>query len=127
MTALIYESTETSVPVDISVSELSLGGVTGLSPVWRFRRNPDGWYLDHNDGTFKSSGWTQKEKTLTENPAHNGFYSDILSAVGLGLQNGFIGIIEFENTGDEAFVSNDIVLIRNKGQGLPWIRRRRRT
>lgn len=87
----------------------------------------DGFYLDHDDGTFKSSGWTQKEKTLTENPSHNGFYSDILSAMDLGLANGFIGIVEFENLGDEAFISNDILLVRDKGQGIPWIRRRRRT
>jgi len=42
----------------------------------KFRRAADGYYLDHADGTFKASGWTTLETTMTEVDATNdpGYY-----------------------------------------------------
>jgi len=52
--------------------------LTGLTDLYvRVRRFSDGFYLDWNDMTFKSSGWTTLNKLLTELDATNapGLYS----------------------------------------------------
>lgn len=113
MTTLILRSTVTSIPIEVSLSERGTGGITGESPVYRLRRVSDGYYLDFDDNTFKNSAWTTKQKPLTENGAHSGFYSDTLDATSVPLPNGFKGIIEYANAGDEAFISEDVLIIRN--------------
>lgn len=41
--------------------------VTGLSDVLiEIRRESDGFYLDFNDSTFKSTGWTTRQQAMTE-------------------------------------------------------------
>ena len=54
------------VPLFLSVSRTGTGGVAGLSPTVELRRSSDGFYLDFNDDTFKSSGWTTRKAALTD-------------------------------------------------------------
>ena len=55
------------------------GGVTGLTTTVAMRRVADGFYLDRADDDFKDSGWTTRQKSLTEIDATNspGVYEDI--------------------------------------------------
>jgi hypothetical protein len=58
----------------IEVLALDAAGnpITGLSDVLlTIRRISDDYYLDFNDNTFKASGWTTRQKVMTELDATN--------------------------------------------------------
>lgn len=61
--------TGTTVPLTLTINEQGTGGVAGLSPTVAVRRLSDGWYLDWDDASFKSSGWTTKNGSLTDKTA----------------------------------------------------------
>lgn len=46
-------------------------GITGASPTITIKRVSDGLYYDFNDNTFKASGWTTRQGTLTQVDATN--------------------------------------------------------
>lgn len=72
---VIVTSNDTEAPIELAVD--SSGGVTGLTVTVAIRDPGDSTsYLDFNDGTFKTSAWTTKNKSLTE--IGNGFYSTTL-------------------------------------------------
>lgn len=48
------------------LSAYGTGGLTGQTVTVAIRRCSDGYYLDWNDGTYKASGWTTKQGSLTE-------------------------------------------------------------
>jgi len=75
-------------PIQIYATLASGNPATGLTDLYvRVRRYSDGFYLDWNDMTFKSAGWTTLNKILTELDATNaaGLY-----AVTGGLNTGAI-------------------------------------
>lgn len=113
----IHPPTATAVAVELAASSVGTGGLTGLSPVYRLRRKSDGFYLDFADSTFKSSGWTTKEKAMAENAAHAGIYSDSLNPTALNLADGFVGIIEYRVPGANAFIGLEPLIIRTEGSG----------
>src|SRR5438034_1152464 len=68
---------DTALPLQLTVDKDGLGGVTGLSPTVALRQIPTtNSYLDWNDMTFKTSGWTTKYKVMSE--IENGNYQQML-------------------------------------------------
>lgn len=70
---------DTSVPLILTIEKEGVGGVTGKSPTVALR-NAAGTtsYLDWNDNTFKTSGWTTKYASMTE--VERGHYQRILNS-----------------------------------------------
>ena len=80
---------ETALPLELNVSELGVGGLTGLSPTVAVRNISAGTparYLDWSDGTFKTSGWTTKYSVLSE--VERGTYQRTLNVAALSLAAG---------------------------------------
>lgn len=66
MSVLTVEAANVA-PLGLSLSRHDVGGVTGLSPTVRVRDMlTPGSYLDWNDNTFKTSGWTTLNATMTD-------------------------------------------------------------
>lgn len=89
------EVTETVVPLDLSISKDTVGGMTGLAPTVALR-NAAGTtsYLDWNDNTFKTSGWTTKYASMTE--VERGHYQRILDPTAVAaIVPGFTTVAEY--------------------------------
>lgn len=83
-------------------------GATGQTPTVALRRVTDGYYLDFNDNTFKSSGWTTRQKALTEVNATNspGLYQYVLATSSIIAATGDY-VAEYSNTGTPAGVDQE--------------------
>lgn len=78
--------TETKLALSFILTETGQP-LTGLSPNVTFRSNTNtNSFLDFNDLTFKTQGWTQREKDLSE--TDSGVYQYILDLALLNLSNG---------------------------------------
>ena len=67
------ERTESQVPIDLVVTDRR-GGISGLTVVVQIRDGrTTNSYLDFNDDTFKTSGWTTKQVSLAD--IGDGFYT----------------------------------------------------
>lgn len=74
---------ETALPLELNVSVLGVGGLTGLQPTVAVRNITAGFpskYLDWSDGTFKTSGWATKYAVMTE--IERGTYQLTLNVAG---------------------------------------------
>jgi hypothetical protein len=69
-----------------SLSAYNQGGLTGRTVTVAIRRASDGYYLDHADGTYKSSGWTTKNATMTEIGGGHYQYAWTVGALTVGTQ-----------------------------------------
>lgn len=59
--------TGTVEPVEVYATDRSGDPITGKTDLFvRVRRQSDGLYLDFDDDTFKASGWTERDRSLTE-------------------------------------------------------------
>lgn len=63
-------TSDTSVSLDLTVAQAGVGGLDGLTPTVAIRKadtapSPTPFYLDFDDGTFKTSGWGTKKAPLT--------------------------------------------------------------
>jgi hypothetical protein len=119
------DPTETALPLALNVSELGLGGLTGLYPTVAVRNISVGLpaqYLDWDDGTFKSGGWGLKYAVMAE--IERGNYQLLLDIAALGLAAGAKLSAEYHvdtraGSGDDAEVfdilaagSEDLALLR---------------
>jgi len=81
---------DTAVPLTFNLNVLGQGGETGATVLVAIRRISDGFYLDWDDDTFKSSAWTTRQIAMTEVDATDseGVYEHIwdssLSVTALG-------------------------------------------
>lgn len=101
------------VPLFLTVSKSSTGGVTGLSPVVELRRTSDGYYLDFSDSVFKASGWTTKQGLLTE--IGGGCYQRLVDfgAIGVVAMDVIVAVFSVNNGFDVMGVSNDIYTVED--------------
>jgi len=64
---LLALRTATAVPLDLTISQEGVGGVTGKSPTVAIRdASTLNSFLDFNSNTFKTSGWGEKYQTMQE-------------------------------------------------------------
>lgn len=82
---ILAEPADTLVPLMLTVEEPGAGGVTGLVPTVAVRRTSDGFYLDWDDNTFKSSGWVTKYGDMTEIERGH-YYRNLNAAAALAVQ-----------------------------------------
>jgi len=112
---LQVEVTDTAAALDVSVNGAT-GGVTGLTMVVAIRNGitSNSW-LDFNDNTFKTSGWTTRQAAMTEISAGNapGQYQYLLNVNALSLSAGAQLIAEYDGSGSEDVNGHDRIILRD--------------
>ncbi len=107
---IVAERTETALSLELSVDKN--GGQTGLTAVVAIRdgATTNSW-LDFNDGTFKTSGWTTRQAAMTEVSVGNapGVYRATLDLTTVTLPTGPFLVAEFDVSG--TVVGNTIEVI----------------
>ncbi len=117
MSVAIAASTDVIVPLELTVEQEGVGGVTGLTggsaPLVRVRdATTINSYLDFDDNTFLTSGWTQQDQALTE--VGGGHYTHALNlALILSLTVGNMLVAEYrvDDGGDIKGIDHDIIII----------------
>lgn len=127
MAIIEVERTETAIPLSVVVDKN--GGVTGLTatvaiidPTTLAAATPS--YYDFSDGAFKSSAWTTRQQTCIEVDASlsPGLYAlsggfDLSAATGLsGSANQLI--VEYEISGSEQGVTNDLLILKDEAYSV---------
>jgi|GEM_PF-2514985 len=106
---MIIRRDETAAPLWIAID--NTGGVSGLTVIVQIRDgNTTNSYLDFNDDTFKTSGWTQKSLTLTD--LGSGYYHNTLDISSItNLPSGNHLSLEYDISGDVTGVSNSTLTL----------------
>lgn len=114
--AITIGITETLAPLELTIEQEGVGGVTGLTgvnaPTVRIRKqNTTDTYLDFADNLFKTGGWTALTKFLTE--VGNGHYQSTFDASVLSpLASGEYLVAEFNvNSGSIVGEDHDIYIV----------------
>ena len=102
-----------SVPLFLTISRSSTGGIPGLSPTVEVRRTSDGSYLDFADSTFKVAGWTTKQGALVD--LGGGCYQRTLdlAAIGAVVKDVLVAIFHVDNGDDVMGVTNDTYVVED--------------
>ena len=97
-----------SLTLELMLQSSSGTGSTGQAPTVAFRRVSDGYYLDFTGLTFKASGWTTRQQTLTEVSSTNapGLYQYVLGSTVVGTEGDYVA--EYSNTGAPAGVTLEL-------------------
>lgn len=123
MTTFNTDTTETALPLDLTVNQFSVGGVTGLVPTVAVRLAATGTpqYLDWASNTVKTSGWTTKYQNMTE--IERGHYQQLLNISVLSLAVGVKLIAEYAAVvGGVTYTSSDTVLVNNIASQVTLLR-----
>ena len=107
-------------PIPLAVNKN--GAVTGLTPTVRVR---DGTtldsYLDWDDDTFKTSGWTLQDGPMTETSP--GQYTRNLDTSLLTLTSGQVLVLEFDVTGAVTGIDADSLTIEGLFASVETVRK----
>lgn len=83
MATIEADYNDDSVPLELVVDRIGVGGVPGLACTVAVRLSPTtNSYLDWSDNTFKVAGWGVKDQPMTD--LGNGIYQQILNVAALG-------------------------------------------
>jgi len=102
----------TSLPLFLTVNRAGAGGITGLSPTVAVRdASTLNSYLDFNDGTFKTSGWTTKYAALSE--VERGHYQRSLDVSALPVSAFDVLMAEYhvDNGADVVGDASDVLIV----------------
>ena len=120
------ETNESALPLQLTVDQLGLGGVTGLVPTVALRNitmgTPRG-YLDWHSMTFRTSGWGLKYQPMFE--VEHGHYEVIVNIAVLQLPVGTKLAAEYHVDNGNGIVGDDadILDIVATGQGVTILRK----
>lgn len=116
MSSAVVVAADAIIPLELTLEQEGVGGITGKSPTVRLREasTPD-YYLDWADNLFKTSGWTQRDAPLTE--VGRGHYSKTLNLTSVAATLGNIFSAEFhvDDGGDVKGDDADIIVIGYDG------------
>jgi len=126
MSVLIVDKSSTSVPLDLTIEQEAVGGVTGKSPTVALRDATTlNSYLDWADNTFKLVGWTLKNAPLTE--VEDGHYQRSLNLAILSpaADAGSVYAAQYhvDDGADVKGVALDIVIAEEQNTDLSLIRK----
>jgi hypothetical protein len=107
---MIATNVDTAFPLDVTVDDT--GGVTGLTITASIRDSSDNTsYLDFDDDTFKTSGWTSKTTALTE--YGSGFYGTTIDITAItNLPSGSHLSVEYDVSGTITAISGDVITFK---------------
>lgn len=116
MSTAVVVAANAVVPLDLTLEQEGVGGITGKAPTARLR---DGTttdrYLDWADDTFKTSGWAQLDVALLE--VGRGHYSEHvhLAAIGAALGNIFVAEFHIDDGADVKGEDSDVIIVGEDG------------
>ena len=122
---LIYEKTNTQVPLTLSLSQEGVGGLTSETPTVALRNAldpPPGPYnyLDFADGSFKDTGHTTKYQTLSHVERGHYLYQvnlNILADVVVG--SVLVAEYQFDNGSGLVGIDNETILVVESIVNIP--------
>ena len=101
------------IPLDLTIEQEDVGGVTGKSPTVRLRdATTVDSYLDFSDNTFKTAGWTTQNASMSE--VGRGHYTrtlDLSLITALVLGNALVAEYFVDDGGDVVGEAHDVILI----------------
>jgi hypothetical protein len=111
MSAIQAETNATTFPLELTVDQLGVGGVTGLAPTVALRLIEVGTpkYLDWTSMTFKTAGWMVKYQPMTA--LERGHYQQLLNIEALELAAGDQLSAEYHVDNGAGVVGDDADLI----------------
>lgn len=124
--AIVVETTGVA-PLHLTIERESSGGATGLTPQVAVRDLlvvPPALasYLDWDDMTFKTAGWTEKYRELDEYDA--GQYTTPLDISALGLSAGAMLSAEYRvSDGGDDHVASDVIIVQTVGYDSSIVRK----
>lgn len=104
---LIYEKSNTQAPFNLTIDLEGIGGITGATPTMAMRDATTlDSYLDWNDLTFKTAGWTAKYLDMDE--VERGHYTSIVDLDSIsGISVGSILSMEYHLDEGGALLGED--------------------
>lgn len=126
MSLLVVDKSSTAVPLDLTIEQEAIGGVTGKSPTVALRdATTITSYLDWADNTFKTFGWTLKDAPMTE--VGDGHYQRSLSLPPLSplATAGSVYAAQYhvDDGADVKGVALDIVIVEEQNTDMSLIRK----
>jgi len=118
------DQAQTAAPLFLTVNRSGIGGITGLSPTVALREgSTTNSYLDFNDNTFKTAGWTTKYVSMTE--IERGHYQRALDISALPVSENDVLIAEYhvDNSGDVKGDAADLLVVVGSLGDLSLIRK----
>lgn len=114
MSVSIVAAADQTIPLPLTIEQEGVGGVTGKSPTVALRDGATlNSYLDWNDLTFKTGGWTTKYTTMSE--VERGHYQQDLDLSAIGAVIGNIFVAEY-HVDDGGVVKGDAIDVVVVGQ-----------
>lgn len=111
MSEIYSDGTESALPFSIAIS--SGGGVTGLTVVASIRNtSTTNSYLDFNDATFKTTGWTNKTAAMSE--VGGGVYTSTVDIASITNLPSVDLTVEFDISGALTETSLATIVFTNK-------------
>jgi len=110
-------------PMVLTVTRSGTGGISGLSPTVAFRKAATtNEYLDWNDLTFKTVGWTIKNASMIE--IGGGHYQRRLDLTTISAADGDQYVAEYDvpNVGSQG-VDSDVFIIEDAAQDTEFMRK----
>lgn len=120
------ESNAAAVPLELTIDQPGVGGVTGCSPTVALRNISAGAplsYLDWATQTFKAGGWTTKNQPMSE--VGGGHYEQLLALAALRLAAGTQLSAEYavNNGAGIVGVDADLISVVQVGQEVDLLRK----
>ena len=113
MSVAITSFLDQIVPLELTIEQEGVGGVTGKSPTVRLRdATTTNSYLDFSDNTFKTFGWTTKNASMLE--VGRGHYTrslDLGLITSLVLGNVMVAEYIVDDGGDVVGEDHDLIAI----------------
>lgn len=123
MSAIPADTSATSVPLNLTISGTT-GGITGLVPTVAVRdASTLNSYLDWDDNTFKTSGWTTKNAVMSE--IGGGHYQRSLSMVDISAVAGsyFTAEYKVDDGGSIKGADEDVIYVTSLHSDMALLRR----
>lgn len=120
MDLIIAETTDVDVSLDLTINRGGVGGITGLSPTVSVRdASTSNSFLDFNDNTFKTGGWTTKDASMTD--VGRGHYRRTLDVSAFSPAAGSMYVIEYhvDDGGDVVGDAHDKLIAVNSLYDIP--------
>ncbi len=112
MSVALVTAPDLTVPLELTIEKEGVGGVAGKVPTVRVRDGATtNSFLDWGDNAFKTAGWTQVDRPLTE--VGSGHYTELLdlSALGAVVGNIFIAQYAVNDGADVVGDAHDVILV----------------
>lgn len=116
---LAADADDANLPLNLAINRNGEGGLTGLAPTVRLRLgHTTDTYLDWADNTFKTSGWTTLDQSMSE--VGDGHYLQVVDLTAITLPSGRTLVAEYavDDGGEVVSVAADTIQVTSTTERL---------